>query len=274
MDVGSELRQARQRRGLSLREMADRTKISAAALHAIETNTIERLPERIYTRGFLKAYAREVGLAPTDVADRFAAQFDVSPEPEDSGAARVVTDSGDSSVAQPTLTAAPRPERSPAVAVIITMAMIAACAVAFNRWYGARSSDQGGNVRLSEVALGRDEAPPVAAGPAGPGTATGTSGVSDTAASAGTSPGVVRLELQPKGLCWISAAADGRLVAYRLMRPGEQQTIEARHDVVLRVGDPASLAFSIDGRAGRPLGRPTAPVTITVTPNNYAEFLR
>jgi transcriptional regulator with XRE-family HTH domain len=251
MDVGSELRQARQRRGLSLREMADRTKISAAALHAIETNTIERLPERIYTRGFLKAYAREVGLAPTDIADRFAAQFDVSPEPEDSGAARVVTDSGDSSVAQPTLTAAPRPERSPAVAVIITMAMIAACAVAFNRWYGARSSDQGGNVRLSEVALGRDEAPPVAAGPAGPGTATGTSGVSDTAASAGTSPGVVRL-----------------------MRPGEQQTIEARHDVVLRVGDPASLAFSIDGRAGRPLGRPTAPVTITVTPNNYAEFLR
>jgi hypothetical protein len=46
------------------------------------------------------------------------------------------------------------------------------------------------------------------------------------------------------------------------------------HDeVVLRIGDPAALAFSINGMAGRSLGRAGGAVTVHVTRQNYREFL-
>ena len=60
----SELRHARERLGLSLRDISDRTKIRSRSLGSIERNEIDRLPPPIFTRAFVKAYAREVGLDP------------------------------------------------------------------------------------------------------------------------------------------------------------------------------------------------------------------
>ena len=60
----SELRHARERLGLSLRDISDRTKIRTSILSSIERNEIDRLPPPIFTRGFVRAYAREVGLDP------------------------------------------------------------------------------------------------------------------------------------------------------------------------------------------------------------------
>ena len=60
----SELRHARERLGLSLRDISDRTKIRTSILGSIERNEIDRLPPPIFTRAFVRAYAREVGLDP------------------------------------------------------------------------------------------------------------------------------------------------------------------------------------------------------------------
>jgi cytoskeleton protein RodZ len=64
MDVGAVLRDAREQRGLSLDQLAQATKIRVTVLQAIETNRGEKLPEPIFLRGFVRAYAREVGLNP------------------------------------------------------------------------------------------------------------------------------------------------------------------------------------------------------------------
>src|SRR5690348_6757444 len=69
--VGSELARAREQRGLSLADIAARTKISIAALAAIERDEERDLPGGIFTRGFLRAYAREVGLDPGEVVRRY-----------------------------------------------------------------------------------------------------------------------------------------------------------------------------------------------------------
>ncbi len=49
-DVGSRLRAAREAKQLSLREIADTTKISITALEALEENDVARLPGGIYSR--------------------------------------------------------------------------------------------------------------------------------------------------------------------------------------------------------------------------------
>ncbi|HUK35713.1 MAG TPA: RodZ domain-containing protein [Vicinamibacterales bacterium] len=70
-DIGRELAQARQREALSLQDLARRTKISQPILEAIERDDFKNIPGGLYTRGLLRAYAREVGCDPEDIVRRF-----------------------------------------------------------------------------------------------------------------------------------------------------------------------------------------------------------
>src|SRR5438093_3736285 len=74
-DFGSKLRAARERRGLSLRQIAGATKISVSALEALERNDIARLPGGIFSRAFVRSYALEVGLDPEETIQEFMGQF-------------------------------------------------------------------------------------------------------------------------------------------------------------------------------------------------------
>jgi cytoskeletal protein RodZ len=72
---GDKLREARERRGLSLRQIANATKISMITLEALERNDIARLPGGIFSRGVVRSYALEVGLDPETTIDEFMGQF-------------------------------------------------------------------------------------------------------------------------------------------------------------------------------------------------------
>ena len=61
-DFGSRLRAAREARGVSLRDIAAATKISVLVLEALERNDASRLPGGIFSRAFVRSYAKEVGL--------------------------------------------------------------------------------------------------------------------------------------------------------------------------------------------------------------------
>ena len=73
--VGARLREAREKRGIPLRQIAERTRISVMALEALERNDIKRLPGGIFTRAFVRAYASEVGLSPERAVEEFLVQF-------------------------------------------------------------------------------------------------------------------------------------------------------------------------------------------------------
>ena len=72
---GDKLREARERRGLSLRQIANATKISMITLEALERNDIARLPGGIFSRGVVRSYAIEVGLDPETTIEEFMGQF-------------------------------------------------------------------------------------------------------------------------------------------------------------------------------------------------------
>src|SRR5258706_12106497 len=74
-DFGGKLREARERRGVSLRQIANATKISVSVLEALERNDISKLPGGIFGRAFVRSYAIEVGLDPEATIQSFIAQF-------------------------------------------------------------------------------------------------------------------------------------------------------------------------------------------------------
>jgi cytoskeletal protein RodZ len=74
-EFGTRLREARERKGIPLRQIANVTKISMTVLEALERNDVSRLPGGIFSRAFVRSYAVEVGLDPEATIQDFVAQF-------------------------------------------------------------------------------------------------------------------------------------------------------------------------------------------------------
>jgi hypothetical protein len=71
---GATLRKVRDARGLTLKVVAESTKISQHNLRLIEANDSTRLPAPVYLRGYLHAYARCLRLDPAEVIASYLAQ--------------------------------------------------------------------------------------------------------------------------------------------------------------------------------------------------------
>lgn len=74
-DFGARIREARELRGISLHRIAETTKISVSVLEALERNDLSRLPGGIFSRGFVRSYAVEIGVDPEQTVRDFMAQF-------------------------------------------------------------------------------------------------------------------------------------------------------------------------------------------------------
>ena len=79
---GDRLRREREMRGVSLDDIADATKIGTRSLRALEEEHFELLPGGIFNKGFVRAYAKYLGLNEDEtVADYLAAAGDSSLDP-------------------------------------------------------------------------------------------------------------------------------------------------------------------------------------------------
>jgi cytoskeletal protein RodZ len=118
IDFGLRMKRLREERGIALRDIADTTKISVSALEALERNDMSRLPGGIFSRGFIRAYAEQIGVDPEVTVREFIARF-----PNDSvGDGIPYASSGD-------LGAAARTRRSNRRLLLIAMIVLAVVAV-------------------------------------------------------------------------------------------------------------------------------------------------
>lgn len=247
-NLGRRLRDAREHEGLRLEEISSRTKISVAALRALEAEQFERLPGDFYIRSFLKTYAREVHLPPDEVVK----EFDESRQPPQP----VVVDAGtvdaiqEPQTSRTVLLRVPRPSNLWAVAgfTILVLAVVAIV------WRQTRSSG------------------PVEAG------AVATSGVAAPlpAASTGRTPAPEKLtiDIRPTAPIWVAAMADGQSAIYRLLKPGEHVVLEARSEFSFRIGNAGAFVYTINGVPGKPLGGPDEVREFDITRDNYLTFRR
>jgi cytoskeleton protein RodZ len=260
------LRERREARGLTLDDIARTTKIGKPTLRAIESSDVLHLPAAIYTRGFVKAYAREVGLDPATTADEYLDKIEPLRSHHllvDDGVLPPLSDShthvdvnGDAR----NLLAENQVRRFGRLTVL-------AAAVGLILYLGSFGR---GDETIGESGVAPDEELSDAARAGGP--APDASSPADVApASIADRP--LRVELIPQGPCWVAARVDGERVVAKLLQAGERQTLDISDEAFLRVGDPGALSISINGQIGRPLGPPGQPITVRITKDNFREFL-
>lgn len=80
-ELGTILREARETKGLTASQVQERTKISARFIEAMEEGRYQDLPTPVHVRGFLKNYARFLGLDPQPLLARYEVSRNHRPVP-------------------------------------------------------------------------------------------------------------------------------------------------------------------------------------------------
>jgi len=218
---GDSLRRERELRGVSLREIADETKISIRFLQALEQDRIDVLPGGIFRRTFVRQYARHLGLD----SEKLVAEFLYAHEEP-----------------APPRSANVSPARRLPLGTLATvggLVVLGLFSFAKSRPSARRAADSLGASATPKVPPLERVYPAAAPAPA--------------ANDAGSSNLV--LTLSARESCWVAAQVDGQTVLNRVLNGGETQTLEAQGEIVLSVGNAGGLSFRVNDRPGVSLGR-------------------
>ena len=230
MDIGAQLRTAREAKGLSIGTVSQRTRVPARALSAIERNDRTALPPPAFSRGFVRTYAEEVDLDPESLVRDYFAQF-----PEQA-------------VAPPTISVRKLPDASwqepsrwggMASAVAILLAVVVAAA-------GTRTAIGNGHRTDARRHYRRF----CGTRSAGAGNASDRpSGDNACSAAPQASPSEpLTVVLSMSRPCWVAATVDGQRTIYRVLQGGETTTLAGKSAIAIRLGDAGAVKWTINGR--------------------------
>ena len=78
--LGSYLREGREAAGITIEEMAQRTRIPRVSIEALEEERFEDLPQTVFVKGFVRACCAESGLDPEPALARLISQAEAEKE--------------------------------------------------------------------------------------------------------------------------------------------------------------------------------------------------
>lgn len=232
-DVGARLRAARERKGLTVLQSAEKLHMDARLLEALESGDFASLGAAVYVRGHLRRYAELVGESVAELQALYA---------------------GATSAATPDLTRIPRAGRSPQSSQLLLPALIAVVVLAL------------AGVVWWLVSLPRTtHSPPVAVAvpaSAGSDSAAPTPDLGDSAASAAAAAplaaaapaavapdGKVHLALKFAEASWIQIwdASDQALMD-GLMASGTSRTVDGTPPLRLVIGNARAVGLAVNGQ--------------------------
>jgi len=247
MSIGAQLRASREARGLTLDAVSRTTRVQPRILAAIERDDVAAVPPRPFGRGFVRAYAAEMGLDAEQITHEYFARFAPQPPPiEEDPAPRPASPGGRSRAWIYAVGVA-------GLAVGVTLAFLARTPRSAG---GAPSAQPSPTIGTSGNAPA-DRATPVA-----------PESTPTDAATPAAAPLTIILTVQRP--VWVTATTDGRREIYRILTPGAPTRLTAAREVTIRVGDAGAIAWRVNGRDAGPMGRSGQVRDLRVTPANAA----
>ncbi len=73
---------------------------------------------------------------------------------------------------------------------------------------------------------------------------------------------------------WVIALVDGKRAVNRLMAVGEEESFEAKRELVLTAGNSGAVVMTLNGATAKSLGRAGQTVKVHVNHANFRNYLR
>jgi cytoskeletal protein RodZ len=217
----------------------------------MEANRFEFVPGGLFARSFLRAYAHEVELDADLLIESYRSQFEPVSSPSAAEPLQEPT--------RPELNVNPRS----ATRQILSIAVVVLMGFAYFQFVRRTTASYAPTPTPTYVQLstGSSAAVPVATG-----------AILDTARNT-TDNVPLKIEFQATGPCWVAVSTDGERVVSRLLNAGERQQFAVHDELTVRVGDPSTFTFTIDGMPGNSLGAAATPANAHITRQNYKTFV-
>jgi len=239
LTFGEELRRERLIRDVSLEEISAATKISVRLLNALEASDVSKLPAPVFTRGFIRAYSRHLGLDTDEMVNAYLA--DVAPD-----RARETSPRKGRSRSRFF-----RGRRGAAGSIIVVVAAVLLVSGLIFR--PERRSE------AVRTAAPRSTAPVtfknVAVSPLpGPEPAANATSAMGSAPAPAPTAGGVTLVLEFDQDSWTEVTADGQRIFSGLIHAGSRRQFDAKEGFRLTFGNAGAVRVTLDGHALEPLG--------------------
>jgi cytoskeleton protein RodZ len=277
---GENLRREREMRGVTLQEISAATKISGRFLQALEEEEFAKLPGGVFTRSFIRAYAKYLGLD----EDRVLAEYQLIAQPK--------ADVDLSRLAVSHLDARRERSRGPLLTLLLAVILVGGGYLLYR--YSHPALGPAGGVTgpsaaptpatpaspppqaTSAPAAAPSSIPPAAersAAPAqgvgGSGALTGPSAALDSGAlSVASAEGGLVLQVAATERAWVAVDADGRTVLQQVLNPGEIETLKAKESFDVTTGNAQGIVLTLNGETLKPLGRRGEVKSIRLTQND------
>ena len=254
---GARLKREREQRKVTLDDISVSTKIGTRLLRALEEEHFDQLPGGIFNKGFVRAYARHLGLDEEQAIADYLEASGANPPGVPSEAIEK----------KPVIE--PRPEPSTDATSIpwgILAAILLAVAFGFAAWGFYTREKDGASARPSEpVAVSASSSgaeTPAGAAASDHNSAAGQNANTGTAPSPGASsappvpqaatetpsPAAFTVVIQAREDCWVTITADGTKIMQNLMVAPAEKSIGAQKEVVVRGGNVGALDFFFNGK--------------------------
>jgi cytoskeletal protein RodZ len=241
--VGQELKKEREVKGISLKEIADHTKINLRFLQDLEEDNFEFMPGKFLTRSIIRSYANYLGLDEKQILDLYLQTIsDQGHVPEE------VEDEVPSTDPE-------NKNRKPLSYALIAALLIVILSV-FLWVILKKTPPEETPPPEQETFVQEEDVPPPILEPL----------VEEKS---------IDLALNFQQDTWIQVFADGEIKLDALKRTGESFFIKAYESIRINTGNAGGFSYTINGESGRPLGRRGDVVKDTlITLDNYKEFLQ
>ena len=242
--VSERLKEARETRNLSHRQIADATKLSVQVIRALEEERVAALPPGIYRRALVRVFAEEVGLDPEATLKAYLLEC-----PDDLPAP--------GQIAQVVEVPARGGSWRRLLAMLGAVVPLVAGVVYFGGSSTAHRTEALPDVADDSRRIVRPEAVRVG-------------GFADATAPA---PLPITMSITVSSECDLRLIADGELVASRTLEAGESMQVTFGHELELIGSNAGVVQYSINGRAGRMLGAAGQPLSARIGRDDYQFFL-
>jgi cytoskeletal protein RodZ len=246
LDPAARLRLAREEKGLSLRQVAEATKLSVRAIELLEKGTLSGLPEGIYRRSIIKSVAREVGLNPDQLLNEFSS---MQPDDLQTPPSVVIAEPKAATSFNKVLTIVSA--ALPMIAGLLYFVLPMTRAMVTNAPKPIAQERRIEPLRAEIVPVGGFKDTPIAA----------------------SRPVPVVVTLTISSRCQLRVVADGNEILGRTMEQGETLPIELGEELLLLGDNASAVQFSINGQAGRLLGEPGDVLSTRIGRDDYQDFL-
>lgn len=267
---GARLKREREQRKITLDDIAVSTKIGTRFLLAIEEEHFDQLPGGIFNKGFVRAYARHLGIDEEQaIADYVAASGVSLPEVQPEAAPELAVLAGR---VQET---GSRSDDIPWGVFAIVLLVVAFGFAIWGFETREKASTSGSIVKVKGSAAATQNVAPdngPALGTAGqpsqpsPSQAAGSEG-NAAPPDAAPSPGTFLVSIKAREDSWLAITADGQQIMEDTLSATAEKSIAARKEIVIKTGNVGGLDISFNGKAVASQGGFNEVKTLTFDPD-------